>query len=66
VILHRFLGREHLETHRLADVICTGGDSFTLEFLVLGTGFAVDAATGALFELELNEVFVESLPPDER
>lgn len=71
VTLHRIIADEFFENVEAADVFCSGGDCISLDFLLVGalfagTGFAVDAATGALFELEPDDVFVEMMSIDER
>jgi hypothetical protein len=70
VTLHRRIAEEFLENANVAaEMCCTAGDDW-LGWLVLGglfagTGFALDTATGALFEQDPGEVFVSLEPVDE-
>lgn len=70
VTLHRKMAEEFFGNVAFADAVCSGGDCIDLDFFVLatlftGTGMAVDATTGALFQQEPSEVFVELVPVDE-
>ena len=71
VTLHRQVADEFLENVAPLDAICSGGDCGDIHFFLLGsflsgTGFAVDAATGALFELSPDDIWVELMSVDER
>ena len=65
VVLTRVLAEEFMENAEALAVCdaldCDDGGWFVLGGLVAGTGFGVDAITGALFEQQPSEVFV-SLP----
>lgn len=69
VTLRRQVAEEFFENIAVVGEMCCGDD--WLGWLVLGglfagTGFAVDSATGALFEQEPKEVFVRLEPVQER
>lgn len=68
VVLTRVLAEEFLDNAEVisicSDLDCDDGGWFLFGGLLAGTGFGVDALTGALFEQQPNEVFV-SLPVHE-
>jgi hypothetical protein len=71
VTLHRRIAEEFLENADVAaEMCCTGGDDWLgwlfLGGIFAGTGFALDTATGALFEQDPSEVFVNFEPVEER
>jgi hypothetical protein len=68
VTLRRELAEEFFENADVAAEMCCGDDGlgwFFLGGLFAGTGFAVDTATGALFEQHPHEVFVNFEPVEE-
>jgi hypothetical protein len=70
VMLSRKVADEFLENIDIAAEVCCWGPGDFLPWLFLGglfagTGFAVDGATGAMYEQEPNEVFVELEPASE-
>jgi hypothetical protein len=69
VTLTRELSEKFFENAEVAaDLCCTSGDDwlgFFLGGLFAGTGFAVDTATGALYEQHPSEVFVELEPVED-
>ncbi|HEX6099900.1 MAG TPA: hypothetical protein VF432_26540 [Thermoanaerobaculia bacterium] len=70
ITLHRQVAEEFFENVDVAAEMCCPGDDwlgwFFLGGLFAGTGFAVDAATGALYEQHPNDVFMELEPVEER
>jgi hypothetical protein len=71
VTLRRRIAEEFLENANVAaEMCCTGGEDWLGWLLVggifAGTGFALDTATGALFEQDPGEVFVSLEPVGER
>jgi hypothetical protein len=70
VVLRRALAEEFFENADAAAVVLDGGPGEWLPWFFLGTlvgatGFAVDTATGALFEQHPHEVFVNMEPVQE-
>ena len=69
VVLARAIAPEFYENLELVDPLdVPAGDwsYFLLGGFLAGTGFGVDAATGALFEQQPNEVFVSLEPLEQR
>ncbi len=62
VVLTRALSEEFMENAEALDVCldldCDDGEWFLLGGLIAGTGFGVDAITGALYEQRPSDVFV--------
>lgn len=72
VTLARAIAPDFYQNTEIAAAVCDGGFCEDWpEFLLLGgifagTGFGVDAITGALYELHPNDVFVELTSIDDR
>ena len=71
VMLTRKVADEFLENLDIAAEICCEGSGDFLGWLFVGglfagTGFAVDGATGAMYEQQPSEVFVELEPASEQ